>query len=113
MIIRNKDIKKFIKEFYDEHNNEFVFRIRKDKNIVYYNGLRAFTINKHYKKHIKLSLFEKTFKCNPTAISEYCQNIDEYKSNLQNMCTDPTAVAKICNFVMKKITFEISGKFDV
>ena len=112
MIIENRDINEFLKFLHNKYSNEFVFRIRKDESIIYYNGLKAFTVKKYRKKHIKLNLFEETFKCNPTAIKEYCNNMDEYKATLQAICTAEEGIEKICNFEMNKISFEISAKFN-
>ena len=115
MVIRSKDNKEFItgfiKELYEQYKNEFVFRIRDDENIVYYNGIKAFTIKQYFKKHIKLNLFNEVFKCNPSAISEYKDNADEYKNNLKNICVNKDGIAKVCKFEMKKMSFKISSNY--
>jgi len=112
MIIKNRKINEFLKQFYNEYKSEFVFRVRGDKNIVYYNGIKAFTIDKYYKNDIKLSLFEETFKCNPTAIKNLEITPLEYKKQLENLCMSEDGISKICNFLMTKITFEISSLYD-
>ena len=112
MVIKNKDVKEFIKKLYEQYSNEFVFRIRDGESIVYYNGIKAFTIKKYYTKHIKLNLFEEIFKCNPSAISEYKNNLDKYKETLKNTCTNKNGIASVCKFKMGKISFEISSNFE-
>ena len=112
MVIKDKDVKEFIKVLYKKYKNEFVFRIRDEENIVYYNGIKAFTIKKYFKKHIKLNLFEEIFKCNPSAISEYKDNPDEYKNFFKKTCTNKDGIAKVCKFKMEKLSFEISSNFD-
>lgn len=98
MKISNKSIKDFVKEY----KNKYVFRIRKDKTLIYYKGIQAFILKEDGNGNIDISISKATFKCNPTAISDYN---DDYKSDLLSIC-------KNLSMTMENITFEIATKYD-
>lgn len=98
MKISNKSIKDFVKEY----KNKYVFRIRKDKTLIYYKGIQAFILKEDKNKNIDISISKSTFKCNPTAMTNYngC-----YKSDLISLC-------KNLSMTMTNISFEIATKYD-
>ena len=98
MKICNKSIKDFVKEY----KHKYVFRIRKDKTLIYYKGIQAFILREDGNGNIDISISKSTFKCNPTAISNYNGN---YKSDLISICEN-------LSMTMKNISFEIATNYD-
>lgn len=91
-----------IKSFVDKYKNKYVFRIRKDKTLVYYKGIQAFILKEDKNKNIDISISKSTFKCNPTAMVNYN---GDYKNDLMNLC-------KSLSMTMNNISFEIATNYD-
>lgn len=134
MGLEDKEIEEFLAEFYDNYE-DFILRVRdskKDynnddnKNLVYYNGIKAFEIeNKNNKPTINFP--ENVYKLNPTGFNNAIKNntlIDEevenseegetrerkeahYREEVGQICE---AMNKLFDFKMENITFTINFK---
>lgn len=111
--MKTKNIKlEELRKEYTKKDSEFIIRIReKENDIVYYNGIKAFEIQKKNKDILKIAIADNIFNLNKTNIENACQeqglNIEKLKEAIKTVRKD---LSSYFHKILGKITLEISTK---